>query len=649
MSTTRKLHEKDICRVSDESLQDLCDRLLHGESLVLAVKDTRLASLIQYNDQATFSTHGLDFGDADFYAAYLGYTDKGLPHFPKSADQRFHHETNSYDSLIGIYSSVQTHVRLPSFFDMTRIVRPGGTLAIITGLLPEAPADHDAKWWIPKSDDAELESIYIQRHENFQTPYMVAEYTVTGERARNPEATVTTGSDIERVHGTSAYKNPRKQQSPSGAEITTSPTTLSSFTATTDSEPEFSTTVDDSHELNPNWQWSPAVLNHIQKQIEGLSLKICTGFEPLADVNLDITDLRDVAEHDEAEFSATTISDPSTVPDQISSTLQPDIDKRTIYAQLSSDTDRHGQYNGYACDGDAFDLPFKDNSFDTVISDPPWKALSLNQRQQIFKEVVRVTKPTGKILYNSPWLPTYDNTRRYHLRCRHEQNCNGNPSLICGYRRKARNLDELYETFDYDPQNGYPVHPNAIEPEYNTDPKLVTTGKKNRLYCCPMCGNSWVSQLRSDFHERNGEYATYECGNCRYRVDRNEVTELAEALEAEIDDPENTDLSTIDSIDYTPPCVEQELERIDHKFGVSNPPFSPELPWVSKDEYLDAVVTLPIDLPDNATVPAIKKTLKLIKNSAYVREYLDGDISRLRPRELQRRFETQYKVGNLKC
>lgn len=49
-------------------------------------------------------------------------------------------------------------------------------------------------------------------------------------------------------------------------------------------------------------------------------------------------------------------------------------------------------------------LSFKDETFDTVISDPPWK-IGFYQRMRPFFECVRVCKVGGTIIYNAYWIP----------------------------------------------------------------------------------------------------------------------------------------------------------------------------------------------------------------------------------------------------
>jgi len=59
---------------------------------------------------------------------------------------------------------------------------------------------------------------------------------------------------------------------------------------------------------------------------------------------------------------------------------------------------------------DAYDmfnkkLPYSPNTFDTVISDPPWK-IGHYFRPRLFFELVRVCKLGGQIIYNATWIPT---------------------------------------------------------------------------------------------------------------------------------------------------------------------------------------------------------------------------------------------------
>lgn len=103
--------------------------------------------------------------------------------------------------------------------------------------------------------------------------------------------------------------------------------------------------------LQKCWIWNKTVTEFIKSKLKGYSLNVCAGKNPICDVNVDL--------------------DPQ----------DPKI----------------GQ-------ADMRNLPFPDNTFDTVISDPPWK-IGFYQRMKPFFECVRVCKIGGTIIYNAYWIP----------------------------------------------------------------------------------------------------------------------------------------------------------------------------------------------------------------------------------------------------
>lgn len=104
-------------------------------------------------------------------------------------------------------------------------------------------------------------------------------------------------------------------------------------------------------QLQESWVWPNLVTKKITSLIRGYSLNICSGLSELGDIKLDI-------------------------------------DPRSPTVQKA----------------DMSELPFKDETFDTVISDPPWK-INFFQRQRPFFEAVRVCKTGGRIIYNCVWRP----------------------------------------------------------------------------------------------------------------------------------------------------------------------------------------------------------------------------------------------------
>ena len=104
--------------------------------------------------------------------------------------------------------------------------------------------------------------------------------------------------------------------------------------------------------LKKSWVWNKSVTDFVKNRIKGKSLNVCAGLNPICDVNLDL-----------------------------------DPQDRTIIK------------------GDMRALPFKSNTFDTVVSDPPWK-ISYYERFKPFFECIRVCKVGGTIIYNANWIPS---------------------------------------------------------------------------------------------------------------------------------------------------------------------------------------------------------------------------------------------------
>ena len=103
--------------------------------------------------------------------------------------------------------------------------------------------------------------------------------------------------------------------------------------------------------LQDCWVWNGDVTSFIQGLIHGYSLNVCAGRNPICDVNMDL--------------------DPK---------------DRTIIK------------------GDMRLIPYPSNTFDTVVSDPPWKIGYYNRFRPFF-ECIRVCKVGGKIIYNATWIP----------------------------------------------------------------------------------------------------------------------------------------------------------------------------------------------------------------------------------------------------
>lgn len=407
---------------------------------------------------------------------------------------------------------------------------------------------------------------------------------------------------------------------------------------------------EEEHEQNDNWEWSDEFTEFVYDEIEGRSLKVCPGLRPICDVNLDIKHLGNVAVSDEAAFDCAPITTDSERLQDLRDTVSDDDEEDIIYGRITGkNNDTDGLYDGYACHGDMFDLPFEDNSFDTVVADPPWLNLSAADRRKLFEEIVRVTTPTGAILYNATWIPEDEHTRQFSLRFRQQLDYWGGPSFAAFYRRTARDVSELFDAHDYESAERYPADsvfwsepysPETLSTDHNTDPKKVSGDSDHQHYCCPMCGCAQLGHLRDEFFEAdNGSYKTYECRNCAFRVDEAEVHALADALAtaaAEQDIP----VHEVTDIDHTPACIEQQLEHIKGEGSLSDVPFTADLPWVPEFEHMTEAGNHEVDVPDSLDTTDLSDVFSIIAAMPSVENRIEDDIAELPDSELQQRVET---------
>lgn len=279
----------------------------------------------------------------------------------------------------------------------------------------------------------------------------------------------------------------------------------------------------DTHEQNDNWAWSDELTTTISNRLIGHSLKVCTGLRPICDVNLDLKSLHDIADSPEAPFTVTALTQRDHVPETYTQKLSPSAPDDSIYALIQSDT-APDLYDGYACHGDMFDLPFDSNTFDTVVSDPPWLSISQQNRETLFTEILRVTKPGGQIIYNATWIPDEELAHRTDLRFRQQLDFWGGPSFIAFYNTQPEtvyDLPELSTTLLSQP------HKPPIDcPTTGVDPRL--TNPEHSAYRCPNCDCTTLYPVQ---HTGNSLHfdapVLYECPDCAFRPVLTEVYETA--------------------------------------------------------------------------------------------------------------------------
>lgn len=295
---------------------------------------------------------------------------------------------------------------------------------------------------------------------------------------------------------------------------------------------------DASHEIKEQWEWSRAFQRFVADQIDGYapSVKVCTGLTPLGDDNVDI--------------------DP-TLP-------------------------------GVTIRGDMFDLPIRAFAYRSAISDPPWKQMTVEDRETLFAELVRITDLGGVVVLNATWYPPNpDGAKLDDVRFRQEDDVWGNPSFAAIYTRHARDYGELVTYYEYDPaerhlpedRDGYIGIPRVaagLKPEANTNPKPADPTYGG--YRCPLCG-----ETRFDAGP-GAEGDVYVCASCEYPASEGELEALEYALieAAEGESDGRIRLDEIDTVSHVPDVVQREISAY-QRGERETLRVDEDLPWVPED------------------------------------------------------------------
>lgn len=273
---------------------------------------------------------------------------------------------------------------------------------------------------------------------------------------------------------------------------------------------DVATPVDADAALNENWEWSDPVTDFVADELEGRSLKVCTGLRPICDVNLDALDLaRHAADSDAADYH---------VNDQT--------------GRIHPTEDAHPAIGGRLLQGDMLALPVADRVFETVVADPPWRGQSAADREQLFDECVRVCALGGKLIMNATWVPAHERARRRETRVRQQRDFWGCPSLLVLFRRTASGV-ELMDHYEYpvDDHHSAVIWSTCIDTEALTNPKAVDPAAIE--YHCPQCGSTRLGQLSEAANPHDiYEFDLYECLNheCRYRISEALLEEQASEM-----------------------------------------------------------------------------------------------------------------------
>lgn len=304
------------------------------------------------------------------------------------------------------------------------------------------------------------------------------------------------------------------------------------------------------HQFTSSWRWTDSFESWVESLVSGYTVNVCAGLCPLGDVRVDLMSPLEIVGLMEADEN-TSLSDARGV---LSELLDERFIGRDVVQELYGATDpaSHELAEYIDTDGcvraDVFSdnpLPFADNTFDWTVSDPPWKELPTSDREHLFDELVRITKPGGHILFNAWWIPTSDSVSLDHIRFRQDNDRYnmGTPNIsyasvytVHSSPHTARYLSQTFSNREFAPEPSSLKETIEAETAYRLehvegvsheayDIRAVGPDTSQR---CPHCGCTNLSPATGAAGLNvNGDEQLYQCPACEYPVPEHELEEVA--------------------------------------------------------------------------------------------------------------------------
>ncbi|CDK38154.1 hypothetical protein [Halorubrum sp. AJ67] len=301
-------------------------------------------------------------------------------------------------------------------------------------------------------------------------------------------------------------------------------------------------THDADHEFKGTWRWPApfeAWVESLIADVDGPIANICAGLSPLGTIRIDMKTPVEIIENLQAESSTTLQDAREYLADLIVG--NPPIDVvGSLYTADNPSEHPAAEYiltnNTVRADVLSDTLPFDDDTFAFVICDPPWLKLNTARRARLFDELIRITEPGGRILFNAYWTPTADGPvtlDRLVPRQDTDRWSVGTPNVswaslytVHDSVHTARHLSATLTQREFTPS------PSALEEStrahrhyeltqiHGHDPDsfdLDIVDPATTDQCCPQCGHTDLYPVSQSEVNTSSEARLYECANCQFR------------------------------------------------------------------------------------------------------------------------------------
>ena len=305
------------------------------------------------------------------------------------------------------------------------------------------------------------------------------------------------------------------------------------------------------HAFKGSWRWPEKFENWVESlldDVDGPTANVFAGLSPLADVRFDLRSPVELVEN-LRDDKGTNLSE---AREYLGGFVVDDAPIDVVGSLYDSPDPQSSPAAGYidnsnTIKGDILEngIPAADGCFKMVVCDPPWK--DIPNFDFLLSELVRVTEPGGRILFNSYAVPTgdlpitldYVDIRRDDTRWKQ-----GTPNIswVCLYtvhpsidvlRHLPRTLGQDHQ-FEFVPVAGtfeeavraerifelvrvHEIPAKAFDADV-VDPAIADCA-------CPQCGCSYLDPVfETAIDSDESEVADfYECADCRFRATAQEA------------------------------------------------------------------------------------------------------------------------------
>lgn len=306
------------------------------------------------------------------------------------------------------------------------------------------------------------------------------------------------------------------------------------------------------HAFKGTWRWPEKFENWVAsllEDVDGRTANVFAGLSPLADVRYDLRTPTELVKNLQQD-DGTNLSE---AREYLSGFVVDDAPFDVVGSLYSAAVPQESIAAEYLDDGNTIisdilenGIPASDDSFSMIVCDPPWK--DVPDFEFLFSELVRVTEPGGRILFNSYAVPTGDLPITLdHVFVRRDdtrwQRGTPNISWACLYtvhpsidvlRHLPRTLGRRQE-FEFVPtaksfeqavraERVFELTRVHEIPIGSINPDVVDPASKD--HSCPQCGCSHLDPVfMSPVDDQSNAVDFYECVDCGFRATEHETVQ----------------------------------------------------------------------------------------------------------------------------